>query len=48
MQENVYDLLHIAVNCVYFNLNVLKFELQYQWTPPQIFFCGYRALQLQP
>ena len=24
-----------------FNLNVLKFELQYEWTPPQIFFCGY-------
>ena len=28
------------------NLNVLKFELPYEWTPPQIFFCGYRVLQL--
>ena len=27
-------------------LNVLKFELQYGLTPPQIFFCGYRLLQL--
>ena len=30
----------------YFNLNVLKFELQYEWTRPQIFFCAYRILQL--
>ena len=28
------------------NLNVLKFELQYEWTPLQIFFRGYRVLQL--
>ena len=27
-------------------LNVLKFEFQHAWTPPQIFFCGYRVLQL--
>ena len=33
-------------NCFYFDLNVLRFELQYKWTPPQIFFCGYRVLQL--
>ena len=31
----------------YFNENVLKLELlQYEWTPQQIFFCGYRILQL--
>ena len=24
----------------------LKFELQYEWTPSQIFSCGYRVLQL--
>ena len=29
-----------------FSLNVLKFELQYEWAPPQIFFCGHRVLQL--
>ena len=28
-------------------LNVLKFELQYEWIPPQLFFCGYRVLQLR-
>ena len=27
-----------------FILNVLKFELQYEWNPPQIFFYGYRVL----
>ena len=26
--------------------NVLKFESQYKWTPPQIFHCGHRVLQL--
>ena len=31
----------------YFNENVLKLELlQYEWTPQQIFFCGYHILQL--
>ena len=25
---------------------VLRLELQYYWTPPQIFICGYRVLQL--
>ena len=25
---------------------MLKFELQYEWTPPQIFFFGHRVLQL--
>ena len=25
---------------------ILKFELQYAWMPPQIFFCGFRVLQL--
>ena len=24
----------------------MKFELQYELTPPQIFFCGYRVLKL--
>ena len=33
-------------HCFYFNSNALKIELQYQWTPPQIFFCRYRLLQL--
>ena len=28
------------------NLSVLKFELQYEWTPPRIFFRGYHVLQL--
>ena len=37
----VYISLRIA-----FILNVLKFELQYEWTPPKILFCGYRILQL--
>ena len=37
---------HISANRFYFNLNVLKFELQYEWTPTQIFFCGYHVLQL--
>ena len=32
-------------NCYYFDLNNLKFEFQYEWTPPQIFFGGYRVLQ---
>ena len=27
-------------------VNVLKFELQYEWTPPKIFFCGHRVSQL--
>ena len=30
----------------YFNLNVLKFELQHDWTPQQKYFCRYRVLQL--
>ena len=41
--------LHIGVqitaNCFYFDLNDLKFKLQYELTPPQIFFCGYNVLQ---
>ena len=35
-----------TANCFYFNLNVLKFELQYEWTPPQMLLCGYHVLQL--
>ena len=27
-------------------LNILNFELQYEWTPPQIFFCENRVSQL--
>ena len=27
------------------SLNVWKFELQYEWTSPQTFFCRYRILQ---
>ena len=46
MQENFYGWVRITANCFYFNLNVLKFELQYEWTPPQIFICRYRVLQL--
>ena len=46
MQENFYGWVHITANCFSFNLNVLKFELQYEWASPQIFFCGYRLLQL--
>ena len=46
MHENFYGWVHITENCFYFNLNVLKFELQYELTPPQIFLCGYRVLQL--
>ena len=30
---------YISLQTVFiFNLNVLKFELQYEWTPSQIFF----------
>ena len=43
MQGNFYGWVHITADCFYFN--VLKFELQYEWTPPLIFFCGYRVLQ---
>ena len=25
---------------------MLCFELQYEWTPPQVFFCGYSVLKL--
>ena len=46
IQGNFYDWVHITANCFCFNLNVLKFKLQYEWTSPQIFFCGYRILQL--
>ena len=45
MRENFYDL-HITANVFDSNLDILKFELQYEWTPPQIFFCEYRVLQL--
>ena len=38
--------MHITTNCLYSILNVLKFELQNECTPPQVFFCGYRVLQL--
>ena len=34
------------MGCFYFNLNVLKFELQYEWVSPQKFFCEYCVLQL--
>ena len=37
---------HCKLFFFYFDLNVLKFELQHEWTPPQIFLCGYRVLQL--
>ena len=33
MQENLNGLVHITADCFYFNLSVLKFELQYEWTP---------------
>ena len=36
---------YISLHTV-FILNVLKFELQYEWTPLQICFCGYRVIQL--
>ena len=42
MKESV----HITANCFYFNFNVLKFELRYEWPPPQIFSREYRVLQL--
>ena len=29
-----------------FCLYILKFELQYEWTPPQVFFCRSHILQL--
>ena len=29
-----------------FHLDILKFKLQYEWTPQQIFFCGHRVLRL--
>ena len=37
---------YITGNYFYFNLNISKFELQYEWTPPYIYFCGYRVFQL--
>ena len=37
MLENFYGCVYITAVC---------FELQYEWTPPQIFLCGYRVLQL--
>ena len=46
MRGNFYGWVNITANCFYFNLNVLKFELASEWTPPQIFFWGYRVLQL--
>ena len=46
IQGNFHSRVHATAKCFYFNLNVLKFELQYKWTPPIIFFCGYRILQL--
>ena len=45
MQRNFYGRVHVTPNCFYFNINVLKFELQYEWTPPEIFCCGCRVLQ---
>ena len=29
-----------------FYFNVLKFELQKEWTPPQMFFCEYCVLHI--
>ena len=46
MQGNFYGSEHSAVNCFYFSLNVLKFELQYEWTPIQIFYGGYCVFEL--
>ena len=46
MQKKFYGWVHVTTNCFYFNLNVLKFELQYKWIPPQIFFCEYCVSQL--
>ena len=43
MQENFYGWIYITPNRF---LNILKFELQYERTAPQISFCGYRVLQL--
>ena len=39
---------HIAVNCLSIYLLFKFFEvwIQYEWTLQQIFFCGYRVLQL--
>ena len=45
MRENFSDL-QITANVCDSNLDILKFKLQYEWTPPQIFFCRYRVLQL--
>ena len=28
---------------LHFTLLIFRFELQNEWTPPQIFFCGYRV-----
>ena len=46
MQGNFYGWVHVTANCFYFKLNVLKFKLQYEWTPPQMLFCGYHVWQL--
>ena len=35
MQGNLNGWVHITANCFYFNLIILKFELQYEWIPPQ-------------
>ena len=46
---NAWKLLRFSpyhLKLILLNLNVLKFELQYEWTSSQIFFCGYRVLQL--
>ena len=38
---------YISLQTVFlFYLNVLLFELQHEWTPPQIIFCRHCVLQL--
>ena len=51
MQGFLYGWVYITANCLYFNFNVLKFELHrpwlhYKWIPLRIFFCAYRVSQL--
>ena len=43
MKGYFYNGVQITAN---FNLNALKFELQYEWSLPQMFFSQYRVLQL--
>ena len=44
MQGNIYIWVNVTANSFYFSLNVLKFELQFEWTPQQIILSGHRVL----